>query len=91
MSKEEAIVFGERLNAFERELSSRERAFLRVILCDAEAAPENGNCSLDGGARTCGEIMISIHQAYLSPPISLNPQPIPPGLGHFMDGGRHSQ
>lgn len=79
-SKVEAIAFGERLDAFAETLSSHERTFLYTILRDAEARPDEGSRFLnDAGTGTFREIVLAIHQVYLSSSISVNPQPIPPG------------
>lgn len=76
LSNEEASAFGERLDAFGEELSSKEQVFLKIILCNAEAAPDDGSRSFDVDSRTFGDIVIAIHRAHLSPVISLNPLPI---------------
>jgi hypothetical protein len=54
-------------------LTPGERALLSDILHDAEAAQHD-----DVDHRTPGDIVMSIHRTHRTPPISLNPQPIPP-------------
>ncbi len=74
LSEDEAVVFSRRLNTFAAGLTSRQRALLSAILRDAEADQHD-----DIDHRTPRDIVAAIHSTYHSPPISLNPQPIPPG------------
>ncbi len=72
LTEQEALVFGQRLDAFAAGLSPRERTFLNAILHDAESAQHDG---VDH--RTPGELAVAIQRTYGTPPISLNPLPIP--------------
>jgi hypothetical protein len=72
LTEHEAIVFGQRLDAFAAGLTPGERALLSDILHDAEAAQHD-----DVDHRTPGDIVLAIHRIHRTPPISLNPQPIP--------------
>lgn len=72
LTEHEAMVFGQRLDAFAAGLTPGERAILSDILHDAETAQHD-----DVDHRTPGDIAIAIHRIHRTPPISLNPQPIP--------------
>jgi hypothetical protein len=72
LTEHEAMVFGQRLDAFAAGLTPGERALLSDILHDAEAAQHD-----DVDHRTPGDIAMAIHRIHRTPPISLNPQPIP--------------
>lgn len=72
LSEDDALAFGRRLDAFAAELAPGERTLLITILHDAEAAQHDA-----ADHRTPGDIAMAIHRTYLSPRISLNPQPIP--------------
>lgn len=74
LTEDEAVAFGRRLDTFAAGLTSPERTLLSAILRDAEVAPYD---AID--RRTPGDIVVAIHQTHRSPPISLNPLPIPPG------------
>lgn len=78
LTEPEARVFGRRLDAFAAGLTPGERALLTAILHDAEAAQHD-----DVDHRTPGDIAMAIHRIHRTPPISLNPQPIPSDPDRF--------
>lgn len=72
LTEQEALHFGRRLDDFAAGLAPGERTLLTTILQDAEAAQHD-----DVDHRTPGDIVVAIHRIHRTPPISLNPQPIP--------------
>ncbi|MDQ2744875.1 MAG: hypothetical protein M3Z66_21630 [Chloroflexota bacterium] len=72
LTEQEALVFGQRLDAFAAGLTPGEGALLNAILHDAESAQHD-----DIDHRTPGDIAMAIHRTLRTPPISLNPLPIP--------------
>ncbi len=83
LTEDEAVAFGRRLDTFAAGLTSPERTLLSAILRDAEVAPYD---AID--RRTPGDIVVAIHRTHRSPPISLNPLPIPPGPPRFTKAQR---
>jgi hypothetical protein len=75
LTEGEAAAFGRRLDAFAAALTPRERSFLTEILREAETVHHDGT-----DTRTPGDIAVALHRLYRVPAISLNPQPLPPGL-----------
>lgn len=77
----EAIAFGRRLEEFANGLAPHEHTFLKTVLItvlrDAEIGQDDGSDQDGGDAPSLRDIIINLHLAYLSPSISLNPQPIP--------------
>lgn len=79
LTEQDALVFGQRLDTFAASLTPSERTLLTAILHDAEAAQHD-----DVDHRTPGDIAVAIHRTHRTPPISLNPQPIPSGPSRFL-------
>lgn len=78
LTEQEALVFGQRLDAFAAGLTPGEGALLTAILHDAESAQHD-----DVDHRTPGDIAVAIHRTLRTPPISLNPLPIPSDSERF--------
>lgn len=77
LTEGEAIAFGRRLEEFANGLAPHEHTFLITVLRDAEIGQDDGSDQNGGDAQSLRDIIINLHRAYLSPSISLNPQPIP--------------
>lgn len=72
LTEQEALIFGRRLDSFAAGLTPRERNLLVAILHDAEAAQHD-----DADHRTPGDIAVAVHRTHRTPPINVNPQPMP--------------
>jgi hypothetical protein len=86
LTEGEALAFGQRLDAFAADLTPGELSLLSDILHDAEAAQHD-----DIDHRTPGDIVMAIHRIHRTPPISLNPQPIPSELNRSRAARRDDE
>lgn len=81
LTEQEALAFGQRLDDFARGLTAGERNLLTAILHDAASAEHDS-----ADRPTLGDMVVAIHRSHRTPPISLNPLPVPVDPDRFTVG-----